>query len=199
MAAWPLQESFPPGALWRSVRGEPHVAQPCLQPRQGDKYLRWPGSSALSLPNIVHTVVSFCPGKWFHVLPRWYFVRHSQSFYVESLFRNTCFREVASALFIGQSLGPHGFWCAGPRKHRLVCHLEIQPGPPDHSPGPRGTLTCDCWPRSCGCRPCRLEADGGGGSHHLLSTCFPTTTSLFLVPLYVYFAACLYKPGSFTV
>lgn len=114
--------------LVEECQGEPHVAQPCLQPRQGDKYLRWPGSSALVLPNIVHAVVGFCPGKWFHVLPRWYFVRHSQSFGVESLFRNTCFREVASALFIGQSLGPHGFWCAGPRKHRLACYLEIQPG-----------------------------------------------------------------------
>lgn len=133
MVAWPLQESFPSGALWRG--GETPVAQPCLQPRQGDKYLRCPGSSALSLPNIVHAGVGFCPGKWFHVLPRWYFVRHSQSFCVESLCRNTCFREVASGLFIRQSLGPHDFRCAGPRKHSPVCHLEIQPEPPDHSPG----------------------------------------------------------------
>lgn len=129
MAAWPLQESFPSGALWRSGgRGETHVAQPCLRPRQGDKYLRCPGSSALSLPNIVHAGVGFCPGKWFHVLPRWYFVRHSQSFCVESL----CFGEVASGLFIRQSLGPHDYPLCWSQK---VCHLEIQPEPPDHSPG----------------------------------------------------------------
>lgn len=138
MAAWPLQESFPSGGLVEECPGEPRTAQPCLRPRQGDKYLRWPGSSVLSLPNIVRTVVGFCPGKWFHVLPRWYFVKHSQSFCVQSLCRNTCFREVASALFTGQSPGPHGFPCTGPRKHSLVCCLETQPGPPDHSQGLKG-------------------------------------------------------------
>lgn len=136
VATWPLQESFPSGGLVEECPGELHTAQPCLQPRQGDKYLRWPDSSALSLPNIVHAVVGFCPGKWFHVLPRWYFVKCSATFYVPSLCRNTHFREVASALFIGQSPGPHGFPCTGPRKHSLVCCcLEIQPGPPDHSQG----------------------------------------------------------------